>query len=225
MTTGALTRPGTATPQDEVVRYEFPERAAHWVNALAYSYLLLTGLALFTPFLYWLAAVLGGGATIRFWHPWVGLVYVMTILWMHSRWKADMAPIPADAEWRKNVKNYIENRDESVPAQGKFNAGQKQFWWVMFWCTLVLLVTGIIMWFPEWFSNGRGRSFHWVLPLTVLIHSATALITIAAFIIHVYMSIWMTPGSMKAMVEGRVSTRWARAHHRLWYDKIAGSRK
>lgn len=225
MTTGAITRSSTATPHDEVVRYDFPERATHWVNALSYSYLLLTGLALFTPYLYWLAYVFGGGGTIRFWHPWVGLVYVATILWMHSRWKAEMAPIPSDAEWRKNIRNYIENHDELVPAQGKFNAGQKQFWWVMFCCTVILLVTGIIMWFPEWFSNGSGRSFHWVLPLVVFIHSATALVTIAAFIIHVYMSIWMTPGSMKAMMEGHVSTRWARAHHRLWYDKVVGGRK
>jgi formate dehydrogenase subunit gamma len=95
----------------------------------------------------------------------------------------------------------------------------------MFCCTVILLVTGIIMWFPEWFSNGSARSFHWVLPLVVFIHSATALVTIAAFIIHVYMSIWMTPGSMKAMMEGHVSTRWARAHHRLWYDKVVGGRK
>jgi len=220
MTTGAITHNGTTVPERQVVRYSFPERATHWINAASYTYLLLTGLALFTPYLYWLATVLGGGGTIRFWHPWIGLVYVATIFWMHAKWRGDMAAIPADEGWKKSVKYYIQNRDEMVPAQGRFNAGQKQFWWVMFWCTFILLATGIVMWFPE----KVPANLHWILTASAFVHSLTALITIAAFIIHVYMSIWMTPGSMKAMMEGHVSERWARAHHRLWYEKITGRR-
>jgi len=218
MSSGTITRAGTVVPEEQVLRYDFSERAAHWINALAYSYCLFTGLALFTPYLFWLAYVFGGAPTIRFWHPWVGLVYTVTILWMQAKWKADMVAIPQDKEWNKSIRYYVENQDDKVPPQGRFNAGQKQFWWVMFWCTLILLITGTVMWFPE----KMPRNLHFLLTLSVFIHSATALITIAAFIIHVYMSIWMTPGSMKAMIEGHVSVRWARAHHRLWYDKITG---
>ncbi|MGC2695883.1 MAG: formate dehydrogenase subunit gamma, partial [Candidatus Angelobacter sp.] len=132
----------------------------------------------------------------------------------------DMQKIPADEQWTKNIKAYVENRDEAMPPQGRFNAGQKQFWWVMFYCTFILLITGIILWFPE----SIPRKAHFILPITIFIHSLTALITIAAFIIHVYMSIWVTPGSVKAMTDGRVSTMWARTHHRLWYEKITGRR-
>jgi formate dehydrogenase subunit gamma len=220
MSGGVIARPTTATPEDQVQRYTFKERAYHWINGFAYIYLLLTGLALFTPYLYWMASVLGGGGTIRFWHPWVGLVYLVTIFWMYSAWKRDMKAIPADHQWNKNIKAYVENRDEAMPPQDRFNAGQKQFWWVMFYCTWFLLITGIIMWIPE----KMPREIHWILPLSVFIHSLTALITIAMFIIHVYMSVWMTPGSMKAMIEGHVSSAWARSHHRLWYEKITGRR-
>jgi formate dehydrogenase subunit gamma len=220
MSSGTFTRAGTVVREDEVVRYTFRERVGHWINGAAYSYLLASGLALFTPFLYWLAAVLGGGGTIRFWHPWIGLVYMATIIWMHWTWRGDMRAIPEDKEWTRNIRAYVENHDEAVPPQERFNAGQKQFWWVMLWCSLILLITGTVMWFPE----KVPYALHWVLTLCVFIHSAVALITIGAFIIHVYMSIWMTPGSMKAMTEGRVSARWARAHHRLWYERIAGRR-
>ena len=220
MSGGIVARPTTAIPEDEVQRYNFAERAYHWINAIAYTYLMLTGLALFTPLAYWLAYVLGGPATIRYWHPWIGLIYLATIFWMHRMWKRDMQKIPEDEQWSKNLRAYAENRDEVMPPQGRFNAGQKQFWWVMLYCTFILLITGIIMWIPE----KMPRELHWVLPITVFIHSATALITIAAFIIHVYMSIWVTPGSVKAMVEGHVSTTWARTHHRLWYEKITGRR-
>jgi formate dehydrogenase subunit gamma len=221
MSGGIIARPTTAIPEDEVQRYNFAERAYHWINAIAYTYLMLTGLALFTPLAYWLAYVLGGPATIRYWHPWVGLIYLATIFWMHRLWKRDMQKIPEDEKWSKNIIAYAENRDELMPPQGRFNAGQKQFWWVMLYCTFILLITGIIMWIPE----KMPRELHWVLPIIVFLHSATALITIAAFIIHVYMSVWVTPGSMKAMVEGHVSTDWARTHHRLWYEKITGRRK
>jgi formate dehydrogenase subunit gamma len=220
MSGGIIARPTTAIPEDEVQRYNFAERAYHWINAIAYTYLLLTGLAIFTPLAYWLAYVLGGPATIRYWHPWIGLIYLATIFWMHRMWKRDMQKIPEDERWSKNLRAYAENRDELMPPQGRFNAGQKQFWWVMLYCTIILLITGIIMWIPE----KMPRDLHWVLPITVFIHSATALVTIAAFIIHVYMSIWVTPGSMKAMVEGHVSTTWARTHHRLWFEKITGRR-
>jgi formate dehydrogenase subunit gamma len=220
MSGGIIARPTTAIPEDEVQRYNFAERAYHWINAIAYTYLMLTGLALFTPLAYWLAYIFGGPAVIRYWHPWIGLIYLATIFWMHRMWKRDMQKIPEDERWSKNILAYAENRDELMPPQGRFNAGQKQFWWVMLYCTFILLITGIIMWIPE----KMPRELHWVLPITVFIHSATALITIAAFIIHVYMSVWVTPGSMKAMVEGHVSTGWARTHHRLWYEKITGRR-
>ena len=164
--------------------------------------------------------MLGGPGVIRYCHPWVGLVYFFTILWMHGKWKRDMQAIPEDKEWNKNIEHYVKNEDEKMPPQGRFNAGQKQFWWVMLFSTFILLLTGLVMWFPE----KMPRDFHWVLPVMVFFHSVTALITIAAFIIHVYMSVWMTPGSVKAMVEGTVSEPWAKTHHRLWYQKITGRR-
>ena len=220
MSGGTIVPATTVVREEQVQRYSFIERAYHWINSIAYTYLMLTGLALFTPLAYWLGYVFGGPATMRFWHPWVGLVYFFTILWMHGKWKRDMRKIPQDDQWTKNIRAYVENNDEKMPPQERFNAGQKQFWWVMFYCTFILLITGIIMWFPEKIPP----TLHWIGPVVMFIHSATALVTIAAFIIHVYMSIWVTPGSVKAMVEGNVSTTWARTHHRLWYEKITGRR-
>ena len=49
----------------------------------------------------------------------------------------------------------------------------------------------------------------------IFIHEGAALLTIGAFIIHVYMSVFTVPGSVDAMVHGFVSKDWARAHHRL----------
>ena len=62
-----------------IQRYTFVERVNHWIGGAAYLYLLLTGLAFWSPYLYWMAALVGGGPTARFWHPWVGLIFTASV--------------------------------------------------------------------------------------------------------------------------------------------------
>lgn len=52
-----------------IERYPFHERICHWLTGFAYLYCLATGLASYSPYLFWVAATLGGGSTSRFWHP------------------------------------------------------------------------------------------------------------------------------------------------------------
>jgi formate dehydrogenase subunit gamma len=208
-----------AIPPGEVVRYSYSERMCHWLSGLSYLYCLISGLAFFTPYLYWLAALLGGGAVARFWHPWAGLVFLVAAIWMHAIWKRDMSIADIDRQWMKSIKNYVTNRDDLVPPQGRFNAGQKQFYWIMYYGTVFLLISGLVMWFPELLPAG----FNWVRGTAILIHECAALVTIGAFIIHVYMGVFMVPGGFRGMVLGHVSRRWARSHHPLWYARVTGN--
>lgn len=216
MSSNIVVRHGTDLREDEVVRYTLKERMCHWIAGVSYTYLLLTGLALFTPYLYWMATVLGGGATIRFWHPWVGLIFTAGLLWMHKLWSKDMKITPEDKKWQKTLKAYVTNRDDQVAPAGHFNAGQKQFYWIMFYGTLVLVITGIVMWFPE----KMPRNLHWVLPVVVFLHVVGALATIAAFMIHVYMGFFFVSGGLHGILFGRVPVSWAKTHHRLWFEKM-----
>ena len=216
MSSNIVERHGTDLQPQEIVRYTFRERLCHWLSAVTYVYLLLSGLALFTPYLYWLAYVLGGGAVIRFWHPWFGLAFFIVQLWMHSIWRNSMKTMPEDRQWSKNVEAYITNRDDQVPPVGQFNHGQKQFYWIMYYSAFVLLVTGLLMWFPESVS---ARA-HWLMPIVVFLHSVAALVTIGAFMIHIYMGIFFVPGGLRGIMFGRVPMAWARAHHRLWFEKL-----
>ncbi|MGH9628936.1 MAG: formate dehydrogenase subunit gamma [Bryobacteraceae bacterium] len=216
------THPGTvndpAIPPDEMVRYSYSERICHWLSGLSYLYCLISGLALFSPYLYWLAFLLGGGPAARFWHPWAGLVFVVAAIWMHAIWRHDMSMDDIDRRWLKSIKNYVTNRDDLVPPQGRFNAGQKQFYWIMFYGAIVLLISGVVMWFPELVPRGAN----WVRGAAILIHEIAALVTIGAFIIHVYMGVFMVPGGFRGIVSGHVSRHWARSHHPLWYSRVTG---
>jgi formate dehydrogenase subunit gamma len=199
-----------------ITRYTFAERLCHWLTGLTYVYCLATGLALYTPYLFWIAIALGGGPASRFWHPIIGVIFTVALIWMHTMWRREMPLAEVDREWLGKSKEYTTNHDEALPPQGRFNAGQKLFYWAMVYGVVFLLLSGIVMWLPEYVPFSVG----WVRALAILIHEAAALITIGAFIIHVYMGLLMVPGSASAMIHGNVPVEWARHHHRLWYDQV-----
>lgn len=201
-----------------ILRYSLLERTIHWIAALAYCYVLLTGLAFYSPHLFWLATVLGGGPTSRFWHPWVGLLFFAALLWMLRSWLGDMRITSVDRRWGKAISHYIRNEDEALPPAERFNVGQKYFFWVMLFAGVILLVTGVVLWFPERIPWSL-RGFRYA---AILLHVASALVTIGAFIIHVYMGTAMVRGGFTSIIRGEVSPAWARTHHRLWYERVSG---
>jgi formate dehydrogenase subunit gamma len=202
-----------------IQRYTLADRSIHWLTALAYTYVMLTGLAFYSPHLYWIAVVLGGAPTSRFWHPWLGLLFFAGLIWMLRAWRADMAITAVDREWGKAMDHYIRNEDESLPPADRFNVGQKYFFWVMLWGGVILLISGVVLWFPEripWSLRGIRYA-------AILLHVSAALITIGAFIIHVYMGTAMVRGGFTSIIRGEVSPAWARMHHRLWYERVAAA--
>ena len=68
-------------PNGRVLRYNYRERLVHWTAGIAYLYLLLTGLAFWSPWLFWIAVVLGGPTVSRELHPWAGVIFAgLTVL-------------------------------------------------------------------------------------------------------------------------------------------------
>ena len=217
MSTQAVPQTRASDRDDERIgRYSLGERVNHWIGALSYIYLLMTGLAFWSPYLFWLAVAVGGGPTARFWHPWLGLVFTASLLWAFSQWRGDMQVDYDDRAWAKSISKYIENKDEDLPPQGRFNYGQKLFFWGMFYSIILLLLSGLALWFTD--SLPWGLRF--LRYLAILIHASVAMITIGLFLIHVYMSTIMEEGSFGSMVHGTVTRAWAWTFHRKWYDRI-----
>jgi formate dehydrogenase subunit gamma len=179
-------------------------------------YCLTTGLAFWSPYLFWMAVLVGGGPTARFWHPWVGLIFFISVLWMHRIWRSDMLTTDADRAWSKAMQHYIRNEDESLPPIGRFNYGQKIFFWLMFYGVILLALSGFALWFVE----SIPWSLRWLRYLAVAVHVTVALATIGGFIIHVYMGTAMVSGGFTSMIRGEVSSAWAKMHHRLWYEQV-----
>jgi len=214
-----------------VLRYSFTERLVHWTAALSYMYLLLSGLAFWTPWMWWVAMMLGGGPVSRAVHPWMGLIFTFAVVYMYRIWLPDMRITPTDLEWKKTIRAYVRNEEEEMhPVQAargfdrfapvdRFNLGQKYLFWLMFWSGITLLVTGLVLWFSDYLP----WSLRSLRLLSVFLHPVAFLFTVGGFIIHVYMGTAVVRGGFSSVIRGEVSESWARYHHRLWLDRITGA--
>ena len=205
-------------PNGRLLRYSYRERLVHWTASITYVYLMLTGLAFWTPWLYWLAFVLGGATISRELHPWIGLIFTIAVVMMYFMWAFEMHTTENDRAWMREVKHYIQNEDEKTPPQDRFNAGQKSLFWGFVICGILLLLSGLILWFPQYVP----WSLRYLRYIAVLVHPAAALITIGLFMIHLYMGLAIEEGALHSMVGGDVSRSWAKEFHRLWHDKVVG---
>jgi formate dehydrogenase subunit gamma len=215
MTTDAVS--SAASRNEEIIpRYTFGERVNHWIGALSYTYLLITGLAFWSPDLFWLATIVGGAPTARFWHPWFGLIFTASLFWTVREWRRDMQIDDSDRAWAKAMPCYIKNEDDQLPPVGRFNFGQKLFFWGIFYSTILMLLSGVVLWYTETLP----WSLRYLRYAAILIHASVALITIGLFMIHVYMSAILEEGSFGSMIHGGVTRAWAWTFHRLWYEKV-----
>ena len=206
-------------PYGRILRYQFHERLNHWIAGFSYLYLLLTGLAFWSPWLFWLAIVLGGGQVSRMLHPWIGLVFSAAVLYMYVLWNAQMGITETDKAWWDSLHYYVRNEDNKMPPAGRYNAGQKLLFWGFFVFGLLLLLSGIVLWFPEYIPWSL-RSLRY---LAVIVHVGSALITIGFFMLHVYMGVFAERGAFGSVIRGDVSQDFAKRYHPAWYEEVVRS--
>lgn len=203
-----------------VDRYTFLARVNHWITAVCLVLLALSGLALFTPSLFWLTALFGGGQMARILHPWIGVVMFVSFAGLFIRfWRLNLWD-RADSAWVGNAGAVLSGDEEKVPEVGKYNAGQKLYFWLMSITIVVLLVSGIATWqqyFGDKFTVDQKR-------LAVFVHSVFAIGAICLWIVHVYAAIWVR-GTIGAMTRGTVTGGWAWRHHRRWLREIVSGKK
>jgi formate dehydrogenase subunit gamma len=195
-----------------IVRYTANERTNHWITAITFVLLALSGLALFHPSMFWLTAVFGGGQWTRILHPFVGVVMFVSFLILALRFWHHNVLDSSDIQWLRQMDDVLAKREDKLPEIGRYNAGQKLLFFVMVACMILLLLSGIVIW---------RRYFSFYFPVTLIrlaavIHAATAFVLIVGIIVHIYAALWVK-GSIRAMTRGTVTLGWARKHHPRWF--------
>lgn len=205
---------------NEIERYSEAERFNHWVVALTFLLLLVSGLALFHPALFWLSGLFGGGTNARAFHPFIGVVMAVSFaglagrLWQHNVINA------ADREWLKNVRRVLAGDESFSQDIGRYNGGQKRLFHLMVACVVLLLLSGVVIWQPYF----TGYFPILVVRIAALTHSVAAFGLIIGFIVHIYATFWVKH-TLRAMLRGTVTTGWAKKHHPGWYREVTGKVK
>jgi formate dehydrogenase subunit gamma len=207
----------TVIHRGELLRHPVYTRVLHWTVAIAFILALLSGFAVYAPWLYrWLTPLFGGGPMTRFLHPWFGLAFTIAFAFQFLNWFRPMHWTDSDRRWMRRLKEYVSNREKLEPPDtGFFNAGQKLYFWTIVASVILFLITGIIMWFDQIVPR-------WSVAVSYVLHDIAALVMLGGFIIHIYESTAAQPRTFESMVDGTVTEDWAWTHHPAWYSEVTG---
>jgi len=197
----------------ELVRFSRVEHAAHRAVAILMVASLTTAAILYNGFL---AVPIGHRRIVKVVHVYSGFALLVPIIVgaVSRTYRADLRRLNRfskdDWRWLRSRTR----RDGTIPV-GKFNAGQKLNAALSTGGIIVLLVTGIVMYYPDLvrLSWRTGASF---------VHDWFALAIGLLVIGHISYAM-RDPESRRGMRTGRVSAAWARDHHRGWADEEAAA--
>jgi formate dehydrogenase subunit gamma len=227
-----------------ITRFRMLERAGHWLTAVSFIVLALTGLNI----LYGRSVVLPvigpeAFAAISLWgkylHNYIAFAFMAGLVFIFVAWVVHNVPRLVDLVWLAKGGGILV-RGVHVPAY-KFNAGQKIVFWLTILGGLSISLSGWALLFPfttEFFTatmegfQAIGLNAHeWFgLPpppytpimeqqLNQVWHAIVALFLTTLIIAHIYIGTVGMEGAFEAMGSGEVDLNWAREHHNLWVEQ------
>jgi len=203
---------------NEIIRHRLSSRVIHWCVAVTFFACLLTGLPIWTPAFAWMAPLFGGLQVCRWLHPWAGIAFSLASLVMLVAWFSEMELRPDERNWiGPRLFTYMRYQGDDAEI-GKYNGGQKIFFFTSALAALGLLVSGVVLWFPLRFPE-------LVRELAVLLHDVTFILFAVTIVFHIYLGTAAEPGTFGSMTRGTVTRAWARLHHPKWYREITGREK
>ena len=208
---------------EAVKRFSAFERANHWLTALSFLIMALTGLVILygnSAIRPWLGASLHAELTrASAWsHMTFAVPFVLGVLAMIALWTRQNLWEGLDWQWLKRGGGFLRTDGKNPPAR-KFNAGQKLVFWSVVLGGLSLTVTGVGMMFPFLWTGYSG------MQIVQSLHAAIALLMVGLIIGHIYIGTVGMEGAFSAMWSGWVDRNWAKEHHSLWYNGVDGSQR
>lgn len=198
-----------------VTRFNALDRFSHWLMAVSFIILGITGLNI--TFGKQLLLPLIGPEAFSTWSLWAkyahnyfAAAFVVGVLLAFLLWVKDNFPTKADVEWLKEGGGMI---GHAHPPAWKFNAGQKLLFWFVVFGTITVTASGYLLLFPFYYTDIFG------MQLAEVVHGVIAMLFIALIIAHIYIGTLGMEGAYDAMGTGQVDLNWAKQHHPLWVQK------
>ncbi len=174
----------------QVYYFNLFTRIIHWLAAASFSLLVITGMMVI------FGKLLGGGAIIRGGrsvHILSAIIFTTSAIPMFLIWLKDMLPALYDIKWLFIMGGYLSKKKRPIPA-GKFNAGQKMWFWLATIGGFVMAYSGYVIWGLQ----GQVDSVR----LMAIIHNFLGAAMTALFLVHLYMSLFAIAGAVGSMISG-----------------------
>jgi formate dehydrogenase subunit gamma len=207
---------------DRVIeRFSPADRYAHWLLAIVWVALAITGLILSLGKTVLLPLI---GPTLFSWlatlaktsHNFIGPILIIAVPWMFIRYVRDNGVGVEDVRWFVNIMGYFKGHE--YPS-GRFNGGEKLvFWLVLVLFSTILVASGLVLVFPN-FNQTRAT-----MQIASIVHIVAAYLAMALACVHIYLGTVGTTGAYRAMRDGYVDASWAEHHHLRWYEDVAAGK-
>jgi formate dehydrogenase subunit gamma len=204
----------------KVPRFDAFERFVHWLTAVSFVVLGISGLNI--TFGKLLLPLIGPDAfsafsqAAKYAHNFTSFPFVLGLVLIVVIFVKDNIPDKIDIEWFKQGGGFIKSKH--APAR-RFNAGEKLVFWGALGAGAAVSVSGYFLLFPFYVTNIAG------MQLAQVVHSVIAILFVALILGHIYIGTLGMEGAFEAMGTGEVDFNWAKEHHDLWLEeKLAQSR-
>jgi formate dehydrogenase subunit gamma len=221
-----------------IKRFNGLERTAHWVMAVSFVILAITGLNILYG-RYVLPPVIGkeAFAAVTMWgkyaHNYVAFAFMAGLAAVFLLWVLHNFPNRHDVVWLLKGGGLF-SKGVHPPAR-KFNAGQKIIFWITILGGLSLSLSGWELLDPFQyqlfaktfvFMNSLGFNLPTDLTpiqeqqLAQMWHSIVGLVMTAIILAHIYVGSLGIEGAFSAMGSGQVDLNWAKQHHNIWVEEV-----
>jgi formate dehydrogenase subunit gamma len=196
----------------KILRFKAFERFSHWLTAVSFVILGLTGLNITFGKIV-LLPLIGPEAfsdvsqAAKYVHNFISFAFVAGLILIVVIFFRDNLLEKVDIDWLKQGGGFIKSRH--APA-GRFNLGEKLVYWLSLAAGLAVSVSGFLLLFP-FFGTDIAQ-----MQLAQVVHAVVAVLFVALILGHIYIGTLGIEGAFEAMGTGEVDLNWAKEHHDLW---------
>jgi formate dehydrogenase subunit gamma len=205
-------RIGAGRSGQKIVRFKSFERFSHWLTAVSFVILGLTGLNI--TFGKILLLPLVGPETFsdisqiaKYLHNFISFAFVAGLVLIAVMFFRDNLLARVDVEWVRQGGGFIKSKH--APA-GRFNLGEKMVYWLSVAAGIAVSASGFVLLFPFYGTNIAD------MQLAQAAHAIIAILFIALILAHIYIGTLGMEGAFEAMGTGEVDLNWAKEHHDRW---------
>jgi formate dehydrogenase gamma subunit len=212
-----------------IVRLSFNQRVQHWLLLTSFIALVLSGFALQYPDS-WLAFMLGGNEYVRRIIHRIAAVIMLTVGAYHIAylflskegrlWLRDMLVRGKDFKDVIGNVGYYLGASKVKPKIARFGYAEKAEYWAVVWGTLIMGLTGLMIWFKLGLFAFLPR---WTIDIALAIHFYEAVLATLAIIVWHFYHVIFDPDVYPvnfAFVDGRMSEDLYRHEHELDYEQM-----